>query len=168
VSFASGLEQVDAIVVLGCAARGGRASPALRRRIALAVRAHREGVAPTIVAAGGRAWDGHLEAHVVRDALAELVPDAHVLLEDRSQNTAENARYSAFLLRERALERVMVATCRWHLPRALANFRRCGVVAVAPPVAWLEGPEVTLARWLRERASDWLDARLLAKTQKLE
>jgi uncharacterized SAM-binding protein YcdF (DUF218 family) len=67
---------------------------------------------------------------------AGVRPEA-LLLEDRSRDTIENAVFSAALLRERALERVIVVSEAYHLLRARILFRavKLDVVATsAPPV----------------------------------
>ncbi|MBM4356512.1 MAG: YdcF family protein [Deltaproteobacteria bacterium] len=156
------LEGIGAIVALGCRVRDGRPSPALARRLALAARAHAAHVSTRILASGGRVWDGVREAEVMAAQLRILAPDAEVWLEPRSHSTVENALFSAELLRARGIDGVMLATCRWHLPRALAAFRRTGLVVAAPPSTWLEGPAATPLTWIKERIAAVRDARLLA------
>ena len=157
------MERADAIVVLGCLVLpGGEPSASLARRIALGARAHEEGVAPVVLACGGRRWHGVAEAVVMkRGLLAAGLPEDHIALELRSLSTAENAYFGAAWLHAQGARRAMLATCRWHLPRALDDFRRCGLDAIAPPSAWLEGPPASLALRGRERVSRWLDAALL-------
>jgi uncharacterized SAM-binding protein YcdF (DUF218 family) len=154
--------QVDAIVVLGCAVRAGRPSPALARRAALGVRAFREGVATRIIASGGRRWDSAVEAMVIRDSIASELAEVRVEVELQSMTTVENAWYTARMMRASGANRAMLATCHWHLPRALAAFRACGVDALAPPPAWLTGPRASVATLLRERVCTWIDAAVLA------
>lgn len=98
----------------------------------------------------------------MRDHLAAVLPEAEIWLERHSLNTAENALHAARLLRGEGLGRVLLATCRWHLPRALRNFAASGLEPVAPPDAWLAGPPASVGRRLRELVSGWADARLLA------
>ena len=157
----------DVIVVLGCAVRGGRASPALERRVALAVHAHRQGVARAIIVSGGRRWDGHAEAVVMRDLIVRALPAVEVLLELRSLTTAENALFSAKMMRDIGARTALVASCGWHLPRALADFRRAGIDALAPPAAWIDSPPPSWRTRTRELACDWLDAALLAMPRDL-
>ncbi len=84
----------QALVVLGAAVRrDGTPSPALARRIALAARLHREGVALTVIASGGLGRHPPAEAQAIRDGLlAAGVPPAAVIEEDRARSTYENAR----------------------------------------------------------------------------
>jgi uncharacterized SAM-binding protein YcdF (DUF218 family) len=125
----------DAIIVLGCALRGGAPSPALARRVGCAVALLRQGRAPCLVLAGG--GDGPTEATAMRDiARREGIADAAILLEQRSRNTYENAVETARLLHERGFRRIILVTDRYHLPRARMLFRAAGhaiVASVHPP-----------------------------------
>lgn len=122
-----------AVCVLGC--RSG--SPALTRRAEAAERAYRPG--DLVVTCGGVAWDGDVEA----DALARLleargVPEGAIVRERRSRDTHENAVFAARILAERGIDRVVLVTCTWHLPRARRNFERAGLsveraVGAEPP-----------------------------------
>jgi uncharacterized SAM-binding protein YcdF (DUF218 family) len=75
-------------------------------------------------------------------------------LESRSTTTAENARYSAELLRGSGIERVLLVTHAWHMPRAQASFQRHGIATTAAPTAfacWPTDPLVValaLHEWL--------------------
>jgi len=156
----------DAIVVLGCAVRSnGVPSAALARRIDLAHRAYREGVAPRVLPSGGRLWGDHVEAMVIaRELAARGVPAAAVVPELCSLSTRENCRFTAALMDRLGVGRAMVCTCAWHLPRALGNFARLGIEAVPPPPSWLDTPPATLAVRLRERVSAWADSVIMPRT----
>jgi uncharacterized SAM-binding protein YcdF (DUF218 family) len=151
--------RVDAIVVLGCTVReDGQPSAALARRLALGARAFHEGVAARVVVSGGRRWGSHVEGVVMeRELRARQVPREAIVMELCSLSTAENCWFTAQLLPSIAAERVLVATCGWHLPRALRNFALVGIDAVAPPAAWLTSPPPSLGRRLRERMNAWAD-----------
>lgn len=148
----------DTIVVLGCGVeRDGRPSPALGRRLELAVRAHQARPDVPIVLTGGKRYHGgFVEAEVMREVLlARGLPLALLRLETRSLSTRENATYTARLLE--GSEVALLATCSWHLPRALTCFRRLGVDAVPPPRSWWNTPPPTPAARAREALSRCLD-----------
>lgn len=157
------MTSADVIVVLGCTlAAGGVPTPALSRRVALAARAFREGMAPRIIASGGRRWGEHVEAVAISRALASAgIPENAVLLELCSLTTLENGHYTAELMGRLGIKRALITTCAWHLPRALANFRRFGVDAVGPPPSWLDGRAVPLATRIRERLCQWADSAMM-------
>jgi uncharacterized SAM-binding protein YcdF (DUF218 family) len=159
-------DECDAIVVLGCAIGStGAPSAALARRIALAHRAFERRVAPQVIASGGRRWGDHVEAVVIARELAALgVPQAAIVMELCSLSTRENCRYTAALLRTLGARRALVATCAWHLPRAIDNFERLGIVAVSPPPAWLDTPPASLGLRLRERVCAWADSVIMPRT----
>jgi uncharacterized SAM-binding protein YcdF (DUF218 family) len=90
-------ERADAIVVLGCRVLpSGRPTTAAARRAARAAQAYLEGVAPHIIASGGRRWGGAIEAEALRKELVRAgVPEGAVTRELWSLTTHENAIFSA-------------------------------------------------------------------------
>lgn len=75
-------------------------------------------------------------------------------LEQRSQDTWENAADSAVILREAHIHSVYVVTHAWHMRRALIAFRAAGLRAVAAPV--LTDPQPKLEwRSLIPRVPAW-------------
>jgi uncharacterized SAM-binding protein YcdF (DUF218 family) len=61
---------------------------------------------------------------------AGVAPD-DLIIEDRSRNTAENARLTAAILRQRGwTEGVVLVTSATHLPRSAAYFRKEGVEVI--------------------------------------
>ena len=106
----------------------GSLGAALQRRVHAAAGAFKQGIAPTVVATGGKRWRGHVEAHRMRDTLVKLgVPDESIVLETASHNTAENAFFTTRIANQRGWKHIAVVTCPWHLPRAVLNFQRCGM-----------------------------------------
>src|SRR5438067_9878896 len=84
--------QADAIVVLGCRLRpDGAPTPALLRRVRLAVQLYNEGAAPALLLSGGGPHPVS-EAEMMRQlALAAGTSASAILVETTSGNTAENA-----------------------------------------------------------------------------
>jgi uncharacterized SAM-binding protein YcdF (DUF218 family) len=75
------------------------------------------------------------EADEARDLLVGLGVDAQrIVLEDRSRNTDENARFSAALVHPAADQRWLVVTSAFHMPRAMGLFRKAGFAVIAYPV----------------------------------
>ncbi len=156
---ATALPQVDAIVVLGGGISGSpRDWPdpdlgSAADRVWHGARLFHAGKAPRIIVSGGSLpWTGERrsEAEAMQRFLADLgVPPEVVRLEGRSFNTHENAIYTAEILREEGLGRVLLVTSALHMPRALATFQAAGVDAAAAPTDFEVMPEPDhLIRWL--------------------
>ncbi len=123
----------DCIIVLGCAIRSdGTPTPLLRGRVDRALQFARTqealtGKAPVLVLSGGQGADEVVsEAQSMHDYLASLgVPEAQMLLEDRSTDTAENMRYSKELIYARDPEaKIAFSTTNYHVFRAGLKARR--------------------------------------------
>jgi len=158
---------IDAIVVLGCPVRlddRGQLRPgALARRLEAAAMAYaqREAEVRVVVASGGRSWGGLVEADVMaRELERRGVPMGAIVRERCSLTTRDNARFAAEALARRGIHSAFVVSCEWHLPRALALFRRAGVRAEG--VAARESDSRWLKRkWRREleRVLTWVQSR---------
>lgn len=59
-----------------------------------------------------------------------------VTVEDRSRDTAENARFSKALIDPRPGELWLLVTSAYHMPRAIGAFRQAGFPVEAYPVDW--------------------------------
>jgi uncharacterized SAM-binding protein YcdF (DUF218 family) len=82
---------------------------------------------------------GRSEALAMQQLLLEWgIPASAMLLEDTSRNTAENARFSAALLRQRGISQVLLVTSALHMPRAVPLFEAQGL-KVIPAAADHEG-----------------------------
>ncbi len=141
---ASAYEAAEAIVVLG----GITAPPIAPRptvdvgdsfdRLLHGVRLWKGGKAPLLIVSGGnvRFLTGAdlTEAQRMQALALEYgVPQAAVVLEERSRNTYENALYVREVLQERGLGKIILVTSASHMPRAAAVFRTQGVDFVAAP-----------------------------------
>ena len=128
--------EAGAIVVLG----GGVTPPAAARwvpnlesgadRVWYGARLMHAGKAPVVVLSGGGdlAFSATTEAEAMRDFMQDLgVDNDAMLLEMRSRNTLENARFSADILRENSIGTIILVTSALHMQRALARFKHEGV-----------------------------------------
>lgn len=84
------------------------------------------------------------------------VSENAIQMELCSLSTAENCWFTAELLGPNR-SNVVVATCAWHMPRAIRNFRRVGIEATGPPEAWLMSPPPSTGRLVREYVNTFLD-----------
>ncbi len=69
-----------------------------------------------------------------------LAPE-RLILEDRSRNTVENARFTRALVQPKPGERWLLVTSAWHMPRAMGVFRKAGFAVEAFPVDYLSENE---------------------------
>lgn len=148
------IPQVDAIVVLG----GGTESAQYPRpmvemnsagdRILYAARLYQQGKAPAILVSGGNiTWLGG-RTMTPSEEMADIlrftgVPDEDIWLQNRSQNTREDALYSTEMLQERGAQRILLVTSAMHMPRSMALFEHLGVDVIPAPVDYT----VTQAGW---------------------
>ena len=159
------LPQTDAIVVLGGGSLRGLmsadADDALQSehsRLAAGARAWLAGRAPVIVLSGG--GGGRSEASWMAEVIGELgIPTSALILEERSRNTCDNARFTALLAAPRGLHRILLVTSSLHMPRASLLFRQVGFQVMPVPV-----PEPGIgpgwkARWLPSRGALWRSGR---------
>jgi uncharacterized SAM-binding protein YcdF (DUF218 family) len=149
----------DAIVVLGCRVHGpDTLSGAADRRVTRAARAYREGLSPRVLASGGKRWGATLEASAMAARLTALgVPKEHILCEERSQTTVQNARFVARLARAQNLHSLCLVTCDWHMQRAVAAFRREGFVVHPVPAPAPLARSTRTVRRVSERLHTVLD-----------
>lgn len=126
-------QPVEAIVVLGTAQFNGRPGAVLQARLNRALELYRAGLAPVIVATGGRApGDVFTEAEAARDYLvARGVPADAILLENEGRNSWDSMRGVAALLGEAGLGRVLLVSDGFHLFRVKLMARDLGLTPFA-------------------------------------
>jgi uncharacterized SAM-binding protein YcdF (DUF218 family) len=113
-------------------------------RIVTAARLQRQTRLPLIVSGGPVFPDSPPIAPVYRRFLMDLgVPAGSILLEERSRDTLENARFSRELCRRQGFRRALVVTSAAHMPRALWCFARAGLPATAVPCGFRTWPGMT-------------------------
>jgi uncharacterized SAM-binding protein YcdF (DUF218 family) len=134
---AESLGPSDVIVVLGGGVnRDGSLSEISLRRVWYGVRLFKHGYAPLLLFSTGVTSDLNVvsEARRMADAALDMgVPPAMIFLEERSTRTAENAVEVAKILRAQRSGAVLLVTHPTHMRRAVAAFRRVGVVVRPAP-----------------------------------
>ena len=133
--------RADVIVVLGGgtmrdvpipAGWSGQLHDAAAQRLLAAYALHRQTGLPLLVSGGEVFAEYGREAVIMRDILVSFgVAPQNIILEDRSLNTTENARFTAPILREWGWRRPLLVTSAFHMPRSVAEFQRAGV-SMAP------------------------------------
>jgi len=116
-------------------------------------RLYRAGKASLIIVSGGNVFrqEGlRPEAAYTADLLQEWgIPQSAIIFEGNSRNTRENAVETSRLLKNRQLNRVLLVTSAFHMPRALAAFRGMGIDAIPSPSSIsAESAQPTLLKWI--------------------
>jgi uncharacterized SAM-binding protein YcdF (DUF218 family) len=109
-------------------------------RLRYAARLYRLTGKPILVTGGSTHANTLPESHVMKES---LIQDFHVpvqWVEDQSQNTLENARFSAAILQEQGIRRVYLVTHALHMPRARAAFAQAGLDVIPAPTLFATRP----------------------------
>lgn len=77
--------------------------------------------------------------------------------ETESRDTRENALRSVSLLRAQGIERIVLVTHSYHMPRALDNFRKAVAIGAAP--LQLVAAPMGIEPWSRRNVRDFLPSR---------
>lgn len=161
-SWAEPIEYAQAVVVLGAGRtnrHGGYKLTTAGWQRAGAGIAEAQAYNLPVLFTGGPA-EGKSEARLMAQAVHNYWPQAEVWLEEESRNTWENAVFSARLLQEKGIKRIILVTDRAQLPRALYCFRAQGVLcspvaaSKLPEPGWM--PSTTALVMLLEAYYEWL------------
>jgi len=69
-------------------------------------------------------------------------------VEGRSRDTAENAAFSAAMLRAQGVKRILLVTDAMHMARSKAAFERAGMEVVGAPTVFLGGRATGIHAWV--------------------
>jgi uncharacterized SAM-binding protein YcdF (DUF218 family) len=148
------LPEVEAIVLLG----GGTEAWDYPRptaeingagdRVLYAARLYQEGKAGHILLSGGNLDFSDLRGTTPAAEMVEIlrlvgVPEEALWLQPNSENTAEDAEFSAQILNENGIRRIILVTSAMHMPRAVALFEKQGFEVIPAPTDF----GVTQRRW---------------------
>ena len=128
--------QADAIVILGAGTLhdsleygGDTVGRFTLERLRYGARLARQLNKPLLVT-GGSPDGGRPIGQLMRETLEREFGVKVRWVEDRSETTRENARYSAGMLRQAGIGRIYLVSHAWHLPRAVPEFERQGLRVV--------------------------------------
>jgi uncharacterized SAM-binding protein YcdF (DUF218 family) len=124
-----------------------RAGAALQRREKL----------PILVTGGRFRSDSTSLAELMADTLVTDFATPVRWIEPRSEDTWENAKYSAAMLAKANITSVYVVTHAWHMRRALIAFRHFGITAWPAPTS-LDILGTLSAEDFMPRVGAWLDS----------
>jgi uncharacterized SAM-binding protein YcdF (DUF218 family) len=121
-------------------------------RLRYAAHLQRETGLPILVSGGNGGVDkgnpGGAEADSMAAALREDFGVPVKWLEDRSGDTAENAAFSAAILRADGIHRILLVTDAMHMPRASAVFARAGLDVVSAPTMFFGRQPLSIHAWV--------------------
>lgn len=108
-------------------------------RVLYAAKLYHDGAAPVILASGGNLDFSTTRGATPAEEMKELliltgVPISDIWEQPQSQNTYEDALYSAEILRENNISEVILVTSAMHMPRSKALFEKQGVEVIPAPV----------------------------------
>jgi uncharacterized SAM-binding protein YcdF (DUF218 family) len=161
--------RADAIVVLGGGGYTWISRPGVTlddlkySRLAAGARLYQAGRAPRVILSGG-GEGGRTEARNMARGMRKFgIPDGALLLEERSTDTATNARYTAAIAQANGVHSILLVTSAIHMPRASVLFRNTGIRVVEAPVP--EPPSIRGShwtdRWLPSGRALWRSGRAL-------
>lgn len=142
--------RADAIIMLGGGAYqnvsdlSGEGAPGTgtMTRLVTAVRLYRRLGVPIIVSGGKVFAEEASIAGLTRRFLMDLgVPQTHVLIEDRSRDTYENALLSKLICDRYGFRNPLVVTSGYHLKRAVFSFEAVGLKVTPFPCGLTTYPE---------------------------
>lgn len=83
------------------------------------------------------------------------VPRERIVLEDRSRNTEENARFTKELVRPKPGERWLLVTSAAHMPRSVGVFRKAQFSVEPYPVDWSTAGRLKLVHLPQRLLGGW-------------
>lgn len=136
------LKQTQAIVVLGCGVYygapeygGDTVSRYSLERLRYAAKLARESTLPLLVT-GGSVYGGQPEGELMKQVLEKEFSVPVRWVETQSRDTAENAVFSAALLKASGINHIALVTHAWHMPRALIEFKKQGLITAPAPMGF--------------------------------
>lgn len=90
-----------------------------------------------VVATGGPDQHNRVVAQVMRATLQKLgVPDSMIWTEGQSHSTYQNALFTARLLRQKNIHKIVLVTEAYHMLRAVDSFRHQGLEVIPAPCCY--------------------------------
>lgn len=125
----------------------GAPSEDMLGRIITAVRLQKKINVPVIIS-GGAVFKGRkAEAPIVKRFLTDLgVPDKKIIIEDKSRDTIENARYTAEICKRLGYKKPLLVTSAYHIKRSILSFKRVNIDVIPFP-ANFKTWEIKKYRW---------------------
>ena len=118
-----------------------------------AFRLYRAGRAPLIIISGGnkfRQIGVESESYYTAEILKSWgVPEGAIVLETHSRNTHQNAVQVNKMLKARGIDRILLVTSAFHMPRAIKTFQHVGLDTIPSPSGY------SVAAYSKPAFLDW-------------
>ena len=101
-----------------------------------------------ILVTSGAPYGGRPEADAMAESLKQDFHAKTIWVEDRSSDTAENAAYSAAILKQHGITKIALVSQTWHLPRAVKQFEQQDLSVYPAPIGFTREDTEPLAQWL--------------------
>ncbi|MDD5299250.1 MAG: YdcF family protein [Gallionella sp.] len=122
-------------------------------RLRYGAKLQRETGKPVLVTGGKPLGNSISEAQQMRSSLEQDFQVPVRWVEDASDNTFENARYSFQTLQKAGIKKIYLITHAWHMPRSAEVFRRAGFEVVEAPTAFTTRYQTDLFAFLPNAGS---------------
>ena len=106
-----------------------------------------------ILVTGGAPFGGRPEADAMAETLKQDLHEKTIWVEDQSKDTAENAAYSAAILKQHGITHIALVSQAWHLPRAKTLFEKQGLTVTLAGTGYSTIEQHTIAQWLPEASA---------------
>jgi len=143
--------QAEAIVVLGGGSYfaapeydGDTLNAESLQRVRYAAKLYRETGLPILVSGGKPQGNQISEAQQMKNVLEQEFKVPVKWLEDKSDNTFENAKLSQVLLARDGIKRIYLVSHAWHLPRAIPAFEAAGLNVTPAPTSFTTRYQIDL------------------------
>ena len=106
-----------------------------------------------ILVTGGAPYGGRPEADAMAETLKQDFHAKTIWVEDQSHDTAENAAYSAKILKQHGITKIALVSQAWHLPRAKVLFEKQGLTVTLAGTGYTTTEQQTIAQWLPDASA---------------
>lgn len=101
-----------------------------------------------VLVTGGAPTGGRAEGQAMREVLTQEFGVGVKWTESASRDTAENAIFSATILKQAGIQRIVLVSHGWHLTRAIPLFEREGLTVIPAPTIFSTPNQEGLFNWL--------------------
>ncbi len=142
--------------------QGDQPSLMAMQRLRYAARLAKASKLPVLISGGLHFGQPPSEAQLMADSLQQDFGVRADWLEGESRTTWENAELSAKILQAQGINRVVLVTNSWHMPRSRWSFEQFDFEVVSAPVGFLSVANGRpLNGWLPESKAMWQNTALL-------